>query len=390
MQTTTTQSATLTLKTQLADALGAERAPRYWRLLQGVVTGKVGAALFAQETRTILVTKHEQTLHNQLILAILKASTNPHPSSPSRTVHAGFTPSGTYTPPASVPRAFAPSVPISLASFSPNANSQHDQNSAYRANSSSSAVHQSANANTSTTTPSADAKKPRPAPYKKPSRLLTAQALDDMTRSTILAVKDRSKKPEVQPPRRFMHDEMLEIPETLTPEIQARLLTLQTCRQSASLPSLDALRSRMQVIGALNGIDIDIESVIYMEQALATYLKDILSSVHERVRTTANQEPNARYASGFATPTAPNTPAACNTPKTTAGAEHGGNGCVSIPNGVEGFLDSNGSAGRMPGVSCSSGVLVSDDLMLSTEITPILIKRCPGAVDILEMLQSVV
>ncbi|KAJ1548178.1 hypothetical protein HK405_004052, partial [Cladochytrium tenue] len=78
------------------------------------------------------------------------------------------------------------------------------------------------------------------------------------------------------------------LPPEFTPDIQSKAIGLQSCKSKGTLPTRDALRARMEVAGLVNGVAVKEECVGLMEQALATYLKDIISGIRERIRPQIN------------------------------------------------------------------------------------------------------
>ncbi|KAI9339674.1 hypothetical protein BDR26DRAFT_862106 [Obelidium mucronatum] len=181
----------------------------------------------------------------------------------------------------------------------------------------------------------------------------------------------------------------------MTPEIQARIQMLQTCRQASALPSTDALKARMHVIAALNSVEIDQECVAFLEQALSSYLKDIITSVQERVRQ--RQCELAMAAEGHSVHNSNNLMAGGRSMPATPGGTGTGNS-----NNTQNNHQNNGSnydagatddmdkpeTGENGGGSQphKSEAISLSDLMLSSDITPILLKRSPGSVDTIEQL----
>jgi hypothetical protein len=51
-------------------------------------------------------------------------------------------------------------------------------------------------------------------------------------------------------------------------ELQAQIMNQQTCKQRGAIPVGEALRSRMEIIAALNGLQMDDGCTAFMEQAL--------------------------------------------------------------------------------------------------------------------------
>ncbi|KAJ3061716.1 hypothetical protein HDU99_005468 [Rhizoclosmatium hyalinum] len=315
-------------------------------------------SVFRSEASALLQTPHEHTLHNSLVLAVLANAASPASATasnaPNQQAHALLISR-------SLKRSLAPLAHQKLVL----PQKQKDP------------LAQTASANTGASSRK-DADKKAKRARRKLDKLRTIQALEDQARAAIKAVQDNAKRlDDAAIPLRFqLPDPEALLPSTLTPEIQARIQMLQTCRQSASLPSIDTLKSRMQVIAALNGVEIDPDCVSFMEQALSTYLKDIIASVQERVRqnhleslaVTANQSKQ----SGPATPA-----------KRTASEafDHHDSGMMGGGSGM------GGEAANLRLLQ-GGGILTTEDMILSSEITPILLKRCPGSVDTIELLLS--
>ncbi|KAJ3354335.1 hypothetical protein HDU83_005490 [Entophlyctis luteolus] len=262
---------TLALKLELADALGAERAAKYWDALCRAMRGP--SPTFAAEFG-MGMSRHETALHNRLVLALLANACDQSVQPPPPGVrHTEFKPTGKY--------------PLNKTAA---ARQKHPHLLTRRRESASASVPASGKSLPSAATSDTYNHLKKPA-----SAVRMIQTLDDNTRSAILAPKTEGvafagKLPSASKssiPSRFMNmwngPDVANLPANLTPELQAKLQTLQTCRQSSSLPSIDSLKARMQVIGALNGVDIDSDCISFMDQALSTYLKDVISSVQERM-----------------------------------------------------------------------------------------------------------
>ncbi|KAI8844763.1 hypothetical protein BC829DRAFT_400269 [Chytridium lagenaria] len=116
------------------------------------------------------------------------------------------------------------------------------------------------------------------------------QTLDKADRLRILtSLKGNSSPDPIEP---WTAEKQLE---TLSEDVKQGNKHMTTCRKSGSLPTRDALRSRMELIGTLYGVSIDEDSISFMEQSLATHLKDVLSSILQKVRFGADTKADREY-----------------------------------------------------------------------------------------------
>ncbi|KAI8610518.1 hypothetical protein BC830DRAFT_1172651, partial [Chytriomyces sp. MP71] len=335
----------------------------------------VVVAVVAGAVALTALTRAKTDLHNTLLLAVFANATRVSAASAPHQIHHEFRPTGRFPVPVSAPVPAPRAAPSAATSTTTNA---------IKLPTAPSATLTPAEAETPADSPKKLARKGRPPrkPRSRPSRLLTLQSLDEASRQSILNVKDYAKRPKPLAPARYSNPlDSFDLPDTLTPEIQARLQTLQTCRQAASLPSLDTLRSRMQVIGSLNGVDIDPDCGTYMEQALSTYLKDIISSVQARVRQPDLAESSASAANHASLLGKVSTAPAINKSSSAMMVDPGllemtGEGaCAKLEVGKE-----------LDGRTAKTSMLSTDELLLSSEITPVLLKRSAGSTDVMEML----
>ncbi|KAJ3063218.1 hypothetical protein HDU98_000934, partial [Podochytrium sp. JEL0797] len=250
---------TAALKKEVSDALGSERAPRYFALLGQMLTGKLAPGEFRAATRQTLAGAAEMNLHNSLVLAIL------------------------------------------------------------------------ANANT------------QPAPHADPARahaLLVARSFKRAL--TPLPMPIASNK------------------ELLRKTKEDRKLAKKVKRKLSKMQTLLALNDHARMAVMTN----------------QTYLKDILTSVQERVRQTKSEEQPQ-----FAIPNTPPGGPTFAMSVDDGGADASGGGTSGTYNYYR--LPGGASCGSNTGIG---GRLTAEDVLLSAEVTPILLKRSPGAVDTLEQL----
>ncbi|KAI9340053.1 transcriptional regulator of RNA polII, SAGA, subunit-domain-containing protein [Zopfochytrium polystomum] len=216
---------TVKIKQQIADALG-DRGIEYWNAFRSFLSGKIQLKEFSGTAMEVL--GEHVSLHNKLIMAIL---TNVYRNAPVPTgkPHEDFKPSEE--------------------SVMARKRKKEEEQMAER-----------------------DTKRSRMA------KLI--QSLDTPCRATILSAKNQPQ------PQKMLEIPFLprSIPHEVTPDLQTKILSLQTCKMKGSLPTRDALRARMEVIGAMNGVAMREDCVSFMEQALSTYVKDILTGIQQRIR----------------------------------------------------------------------------------------------------------
>ncbi|KAJ3329492.1 hypothetical protein HDU76_007807 [Blyttiomyces sp. JEL0837] len=242
---------TLSIKQELANALGSS-GPTYWKAFGQFLIGKLILREFDEIVEEILQ-KDSVRLHNKLVLAIL-SNVHRNTKPPQGPPHVEFKPS-----PDAVVKSNKRKAEQEL--------SLQDKKRLYR--------------------------------------LGQIQTLDVNTRKHMHSVKEQP--PESKPYTPSFIPSV--VPKEVTPELQSQILTLQTCKMRGSLPTRDGLRSRMEIIGAMNGVTIDDECITFMEQALSTHLKDIISSIQVQVRPIVEEpSPNIPPTSKSQMPSAAPTP----------------------------------------------------------------------------------
>ncbi|KAJ3110033.1 hypothetical protein HK100_003172 [Physocladia obscura] len=360
---------TLMLKQELAATLGSARASQYFTGLRRVLSDASKTANVAGIG--IVLNPYETALHNRLVLAVLANATRttpPPPVSTTATIHG----SATKNP-----------KDILVSNTSNNSSNNNNNKDAKRdptipptrprhahlinklhASLSAVSLARQAIAN------SGSAAELPPKRSKPANAIKTLQSLDDNTLALLTSVNKTFSTSSVikkanlsrSIPQRFINhlqhirDPDANLPASLTPEIQARVQMLQTCRQSSTLPSVEALQSRMQIVCALNGVELDNDCVMFMQQALSTYLKDIVASVQQRVR-----HGNLLQSDIF------------------TGAVANGKAQLGISDGV--FKPTQRKTDKV-------NPLQTQDLMLSSVITPSLLRRSVASVDAMELLLS--